>query len=97
MGLRDLERPIRVPAFPFELGHGIRQACDAVHHDRLVAFEVVGEDDARPLRGQLDHRDPGAHRLDGEDQASPEDIGEIAGIRRDVAAWRVEIVEAFEG
>ena len=74
-----------LPAPPLErLERGV-VVSDPVDKDRPIALEMVGEQDARrPLR-QLDHRHPGPHPVDREDEAAAQRLGEVAHVRRDVA------------
>jgi hypothetical protein len=57
---------------------------------------MIGHEHAWSGGIELDHRHPGAHRLDGEDQPPAEDLGEVARVRRDVTTRRIEVIEVVE-
>src|ERR1700690_4444408 len=85
-----------MPASRFKLVDVLLEALNAVDEDRLVALEVIREDDRWPLGGQLDHGDPAAHRLDRKDEASTKDVTKVAHVGDHVASRCVDVVEAVE-
>ena len=56
---------------------------------------MVGQEKARGTR-EFDHRDPDPAVLDGEDHPAAQGRGQVGDIRGDVAARRVQEVEALE-
>ena len=94
--LRDLETVPLVPSTRAELIGGRFEVGDPIDEDRPVALEMVGQQDARRSVGQVDHRHPGAHPVDREDDAATEDVGEVRHVGRDVATGHVHVVERLE-
>src|SRR5439155_3337822 len=94
--VRDLEGRLPLPASLLELPHGVGKVVDPIDEDRLLALEMTRQQDAGRVVRQFDHRHPRAHPLDGEDEASAEDRGEVAHIAGDVAARHVDEIEPLE-
>lgn len=57
---------------------------------RPTGFAVAG------TGRQLDHGDACAHRVDRNDEAPAEDVGEIGDVDGDIATGHVDVVELFE-
>jgi hypothetical protein len=94
--VRDLERALWLPPAAGEVLDRRREAAHAVDEDRAFALDVVGEEHQRRSLRQLDRRDPGAHRVDGEDRPAAEHLGEVLQVPGNVGRRRVEEVEPFE-
>jgi hypothetical protein len=94
--VRDLQGALPLPASGLKPGQGGAQVVHPVHQNRAFTLDVIGQEDQRGTRGDLDGRDPGAHRLDGEDHAPAQHIGEVHKICGHVTAGCVQEVELLK-
>src|SRR5207247_1473656 len=93
----DLEARFARPAARLHVAERRLEVGHAVHQDRLVAVEVVGQQDERRVVAHRDRRDPRAHALDGEHEPAAQHVGEEHHVAPDVVAGRVQEVELLEG
>jgi hypothetical protein len=94
--MRDLQDLLWLPTAGLQLGQGGVEVGHPVHQDGMLAFDVVGQQQQRWARGELDGGDSGAHAFDREDYPAAQDLGEVAEVSGHISAWHVHEVELLE-